>query len=131
MTAYIDPQQEFFSRVKQDIEALGYSVHDGFMPPDGTPYPFVYLGDMRQADTETKRELYGTVYFTIHVWSNNPKKRGTLSGMLLNCKTVCRKITHTANYAWMIRNVNQQIFPDTTTKAPLLHGVIEVEAVFS
>lgn len=131
MTLYNDPQQEIFARVKLDLKAMGYAVHDGFMPPDGTPYPFVYLGDCQQTDDANKSAVFGNVYFTIHVWSNNPKKRGTLSRILLDVKTACRKIEHTNNFAWAIRNVNQRIFPDNTTKTPLLHGVIEVEWKFS
>lgn len=39
---YIDPQQELFSKLKIELEALGYAVYDGFLPPEGTAYPFVY-----------------------------------------------------------------------------------------
>lgn len=106
-------------------------MYDGFLPPEDTPYPFVYLGDMRQIDSANKSAVFGIVYQTIHVWSNTPKNRGTVSQMLLDIKTVCRSIEHTANFAWMLRNVNQTIFPDNTTRTPLLHGVLEVEYKFS
>ena len=39
----LDPQQELFSNIKKEIESLGYDVYDGFLPPENTPYPFVYL----------------------------------------------------------------------------------------
>lgn len=127
----MDPQQELFTRLKLDIEALGYAVYDGFLPPDDTPYPFVYLGDFQQIDDANKSAVFGNVFSTIHVWSNEPRNRGTVSHMLLKIKTVCRKIEHTANFAWSVRNVTQRIIPDTTTKTPLLHGVLEVEFQFS
>lgn len=127
----MDPQQELFTRLKLDIEALGYAVYDGFLPPDDTPYPFVYLGDFQQIDDANKSAVFGNVFSTIHVWSNEPRNRGTVSQMLLKIKTVCRKIEHTANFAWSVRNVTQRIIPDTTTKTPLLHGVLEVEFQFS
>lgn len=41
----MDPQQELFTKLLTEIKALGYDVYDGFLPPDGTPYPFVYLAD--------------------------------------------------------------------------------------
>ena len=127
----IDPQQELFIELKTELEKLGYSVYDGFLPPDNTPYPFIYLGDMQQIDDTNKTAVFGNVYQTIHVWSNTPKNRGTVSKMLLDIKNVCRKIEHTDNFAWILRNVNQRIMPDNTTKTPLLHGVLEIEFKFS
>lgn len=127
----IDPQQELFTALKLGFEALGYSVYDGFLPPDGTPYPFVYLGDFQQSDNANKSAVFGSVNATIHVWSDTPKNRGTVSGMLLKIKQACRKIERTANFGWSVRGVNQQMFADTTTNTPLLHGVVEVEFIFS
>ena len=126
-----DPQQELFSRIKVDLEAEGYAVYDGALPPEDTPYPFVYLGDCRQIDDANKSAIFGNVYQTIHVWHNNTKQRGTVSQMLLTAKMVCYRIDHTANFAWSCLNVTQQIVPDDTTKTPLLHGVVEVEMKFS
>ena len=129
--AKIDPQQELFTQLKLGLEAKGYDVYDGFLPPDGTPYPFVYLGDFQQTDNANKSAVHGNVYATIHVWSDTPRQRGTLSDILLDIKTVCRKIEHTPNFAWALRNVTQRILPDNTTKTPLLHGVVEAEFYFS
>lgn len=127
----IDPQQELFTKLLTGIKALGYDVYDGFLPPDGTPYPFVYLGDSRQSDEANKSAVFGTVYQTIHLWSDTPKNRGTISRMMLDIKTMCRRIEHTDNFAWHLKNMNQRIIPDTTTKQPLLHGIIETEFKFS
>lgn len=127
----IDPQQELFTKIKLEIEALGYDVYDGVLPPEDTPYPFVYLGDCRQDDDTNKSAVFGNVYQTIHIWSNTPKNRGTVSSMMLAIKTVCRQIEHTDNFAWLLRNASQRLITDTTTKTPLLHGVLEVEYKFS
>lgn len=127
----MDPQQELFTELLLKIKEMGYDVYDGFLPPEGTPYPFVYLADVQQTDTANKTAVFGNVYPTIHVWSNNPKRRGEVSRILLDIKTACRKIEHTANFAWMLININQQILADNTTKQPLLHGVLEVGYKFS
>ncbi len=127
----IDPQQELFTALKLGIEAKGYAVYDGFLPPEGTKYPFVYLGDFQQIDDENKTAIFGDVYPVIHIWHNNPNQRGTMSEMLLNIKTVCRSIKHTANFAWNVRGLNQRILPDKSTKTPLMHGVIEPHFYFS
>lgn len=126
-----DPQQELFTRLKLDLEALGFSVYDGVLPPEKTPYPFVYLGDFRQIDDANKSAVFGTVYPTIHVWHDDPRQRGTVSMMLLEIKTACRMIDHTDNFAWAVREMNQHILSDNTTKTPLLHGVLEAGFSFS
>ena len=127
----MDAQQELFTAIKLALEAKGYAVYDGILPPENTPYPFVYLGDFRQQDTEHKNAVTGTVYPMIHVWHNKYNQRGTVSAMLLEIKTVCRTLTTTSNFAWMVRNVNSRIIADNTTKTPLLHGVVEADCIFS
>ena len=127
----IDPQQELFTQIKIKLEEKGYSVYDGALPPDNTPYPFIYLGDMQQIDTSNKSAVFGNVIQTIHVWSNTPKNRGTVSAILLDIKKTCRRIEKTNNFSWFVLNINQQIFSDNTTATPLLHGVLEIEFKFS
>ena len=127
----MDPQQELFTELLMQLKNIGYDVYDTFLPPEDTPYPFLYLADSQQIDNRNKTTVFGNVYQTIHVWHNNPKQRGTVSKMLLDVKKVCYQLEHTASFAWMIRNVDQRILPDNTTKTPLLHGLLEVEFSFS
>ena len=127
----MDAQQELFTAFKLALEAKGYAVYDGALPPDNTPYPFIYLGEFRQTDTEHKNAVTGFVYPMIHVWHNNWDQRGTVSKMLLDIKTIARTLERTANFVWLVRNVNSRILADNTTKTPLLHGVVEAECVFS
>ena len=127
----MDPQQELFIELLSRIKELGYDVYDGALPPDNTPYPFVYLGDNQLVDDNgNKSAIWGNVFQTIHVWSNKPYERGNLSSMLLAIKQVCRKAQKTTHFNWSVRNINQQILPDNTTKQPLLHGVLNVEFAF-
>jgi len=127
----MDPQQELFTKLKLMIEALGYDVYDGALPPDDTPYPFVYLGESQLTDDANKTAVFGNVTQTIHVWSNDPKKRGTVSAAMLVIKQKARVLEHTGNFAWSLRDVNQRILPDNTTKQPLLHGILELGFYFS
>ena len=127
----MDAQQELFTTIKLALEEKGYAVFDGALPPEGTAYPFIYLGEFRQTDREHKNATTGTVFPMIHVWHNSPKQRGTVSAMLSDIKAVCRGLATTANYSWFVRNVNARLMADNTTKAPLLHGIVEAECVFS
>ena len=126
-----DPQQELFTKLLLTLRQGPYDVYDGALPPDGTPYPFVYLGDVQQIDQELKNSMLGNVHATIHVWHSTPKQRGTVSSMLLYIKALCSTLEHTDNFAWFVKGFNQNILTDTTTKTPLLHGILEVEFRFS
>lgn len=127
----MDPQQELFAELLQKIKEWGYDVYDGALPPEDTPYPFVYLADSQQIDDANKTAIFGSVYQTIHVWHNNTKQRGTVSAMLLAIKDICRKVEHTKNFAWYVASVDQRILTDDTTKTPLLHGILDIEFRFS
>lgn len=105
-------------------------VYDGALPPDGTPYPFVYLGDSQQIDELTKGYAIGTVYQTVNVWGTF-EKRGAVSRLLLEIKNVCRELNQTKNFRWFCRGVDQRISPDDTTSEPLMHGVLDVTFQFS
>ena len=127
----MNPQQELFTFIRVRIEAMGYDVYDGFLPPEGTPYPFVYLGETAQTDEANKSKINGRVSAVMHVWSDTPRKRGTLSQILLDIKRMCYSDIKTPNHAFSARSVEERILPDTTTKTPLLHGIITAQFYFS
>lgn len=127
----MDPQQELFTELITKLKEIGYDVYDGVLPPEDTPYPFIYLADSQQIDDTNKTAVFGNVYQTIHVWHNDPKQRGTVSAILLAVKDVCRKVRHTKNFSWYVTNIDQRILADDTTKQPLMHGVLDVNFRFS
>ena len=106
-------------------------MYDGTLPPEGTPYPFIYLGDFRQSDLQYKNAVNGFVYPKIHIWHDDPRQRGTVSAMLLDVKRVIYQTTKTKGFSWLVQSVNAQIIPDNTTKTPLLHGVVDAGLKFS
>ena len=76
----MDPQQELFSALFLELKKqYPDSVYDTFLPPEGTPYPFVYLADSDLNDRANKTAVFGTASQTIHVWHDNPRQRGTVS----------------------------------------------------
>lgn len=131
----MDPQQELFSALRKALaEEFGEgNIYDSVMPPENTPYPFVYLADAIQTDMDLKGAVIGEVSITVHVWHDDPKSRGTVSDMMLRIKRRARTIEKTKDRAWMIRNnlTSQRIIADTTTKAPLLHGIVSLNYYFS
>lgn len=129
----IDPQQELFTALLVALrEHFGEAnVFDGALPPQGTPYPFVYLADSQLIDQNLKNAVFGTLNQTIHVYGNDPKKRGTVSSWLLQIKQICRGLENTTNFGWMVTGVDQQILPDDTTTEPLIHGHLQITFKFS
>lgn len=101
------------------------------MPPEDTEYPFIYLADNQQIDDRYKNAVIGNVFQKIHVWHNNPNQRGSVSTILLDIKKICYSIEHTERYKWDLKNTDQRILSDDTTKQPLLHGVLSLEYKFS
>lgn len=129
----MDAQQELFIALKLGLENKGYAVYDSILPPDGTPYPFIYLGQNWQNDEGNKSAIFGYVRQIVHVWHNDTMKRGTVSKMLSDIKEVARSIERTENFSWTIQNssTEQQILPDNSTKPPLLHGYLSLRWHFS
>ena len=128
----MDPQQELFSYLLVELKKqYPDKVFDGVLPPEDTPYPFIYIGNSQLVDDANKSVVFGNVYQSVHVFHDNPKQRGTVSKMLLDIKNVSRILERTTNFAWSLRNVDQQIIPDTSTGIPLLHGVLSLEFKFN
>ncbi len=128
----MDAQQELFStllvQLKEQFKEKGVGVYDGFLPQEGTTYPFVYLADSQFVDSyDNKTMIRGRVYQTINVWHNSCRERGTISDLLQQIKDISRRIQNTKNYCWRIRHIEQRILSDNTTSEPLMHGVLELE----
>ena len=119
----MDPQQELFTALLVALRGKGYDVYDGFLPPEGTPYPFIYMADAQELDASTKNAIH----------HNNVRERGTVSAIMLDIKHTARTLASTQGYEWFqpTNSVNQRILPDNTTAQPLLHGILELTFRFS
>lgn len=127
---HYDPQQELFTALKLGIEAKGYAVYDDGLPGEDAKYPFVYLGETRQADIGTKTAIMGNVFQHIQIW-HTKKNRGTLSQITLDVKNVCRALAKTSNFVWKVTGVSGTIRSDKTTAIPLLFSDLNVKFYFS
>lgn len=129
----MDAQQEIFSEMLVRLRDLHYDVYDGKLPPDDVAYPFIYMSDAHQVDIGTKGTLTGQVTLTFDVYHDKYHQRGTVSQILSVIKTVARSIEKTDTHGWYVpaQGVETRIMPDTTTRTPLLHGVLFVTFRFS
>lgn len=128
----MDAQQELFTvllaKLKATYKDTDIGVYDTVLPDLDTPYPFVYLADSQLVDDYgNKSMVFGTITQTIDVWSDNPKKRGTLSAIMNEVKVLCRALTATSNYYFTVTNISQRITADTTTGTTLMRGTLDID----
>ena len=122
----MDPQQKLFSYLLMTLRESGYTVYDGTLPGpnQSVEYPFIYLGENQMMDDIKKQEVRGRVYQTIHVYHNDLRKRGTVSAILNEIKTMCRALENASG--WLLTECTTHMLPDTTTDMPLIHGIVDV-----
>lgn len=125
----MSPQQELFGAFRVELEkALPGRVFDGDLPPEGTPYPFVFVGNTQDSESfYIKGAFFGRVTIAIHVWTNNVRARGDLSSVLFAIRRLGHQIEATKNYGWCMSGADENILPDNTTSEPLMHGIINFE----
>jgi hypothetical protein len=128
----MDAQQELFTALLTQLKAMykdeTVGVYDTVLPDLDTPYPFVYLADSQLVDDYgNKSMIFGTITQTIDVWSDNPKKRGTLSAIMNEVKLLCRALTTSPNYYFTVTNISQRITSDTTTGTTLMRGTLDID----
>ena len=128
----MDPQQAAFTYVRSvAMQLFGENkVYDGFLPPEDTPYPFIYIGEAMQSDRVLKGAVIGTVSITAHVWSNNPRARGQVSEMMRQVKSKLYENTEDYENTCFV-SASSRVLADNSTANPLLHGVLELQFYFS
>ena len=77
----MDSQQELFSallvQLKKELKSKEVSVYDTFLPCEGTPYPYVYIGSSQLVDDYgNKTMILGNITQVVDVWHNNRRNRG-------------------------------------------------------
>lgn len=135
----MDPQQELFTKalvaIRERGRELGFKVYDGFLPPRGTAYPFVYLEDTGQDDKQTKGPIIGTVNLKVSVWHDKPTRRGDLSSVMETVKDAVRRLP-SGTFRFDCAGIKTRIIaepPGGTERGAkaLLHGVIDAKFRFS
>lgn len=124
------PDQELYDEVYKICQFLRYNVFT-YLPPDKTPYPFVYIGESQELPQATKSVLVGTIQLNIHIYGLHTKRKqvSDMKGAIL---WELRKLRQSKNFNWKISNnqTQPQMLQDTTTNTALWHCVIPLEMRF-
>lgn len=124
-------QIAMYSEILKALEQTGIAVYDGRMPLEDEPYPFIYLGEATVMEGSMKTGRSGQYTQSIHVWHNRFNRRGDLARIMEEIIQQCARILAAGTYGIMLRSHSIRILADTTTKTPLLHGVIELNYSYS
>lgn len=122
----MNPGQELFGALLVALrKAYPGMVYDSFLPPEETPYPFIYLnGTYEIEDFRMKGAYFGQTSISIDVWHNDPTQRGTVDSLLFAVRQICRRIDQTKTYSWCLSSCTLEYLPDTTTSQPLYRGIL-------
>lgn len=125
------PQQEIFTLCMMvAMEVFGRENVYDYLPGD-VNYPFAFIGEQINTDIPNKQYIFGEVEQTIHVYTNNHRKRGDFSKLINEFRYEIRKKEKTPSFFVSIKRIDSQIVPDNSTATPLLHAVISVTFNFN
>lgn len=124
-------QQEYFMALKQALIDAGYSVYDNQLPPNNTPYPFVYLAGSWQNPQDIKAGDIGMLTQIVQVWGT-ANQRGTLSSIASNILAIAKTVQG-EHYSYTVRlnETEQQILDDNTTSTPLMQAYTSLRVSYS
>lgn len=103
----------------------GYKTVD-YLPPKGFSYPFVFIGETFNQESQTKSGIYHDIQQRIHVY-HTIKNRRDLTNMVETLKKECHSLKRTDTFFINCKRAQSQIIPDNTDTEPLLHAIIELE----
>lgn len=126
------PQQEYFMALRQALKDKGYDVYDNQLPPNNTPYPFIYLAGSWLNPTDVKAGVLGSITQIVQVWGT-ANMRGTIDTLSGEVLKIANAIERTEHYAYQVRlnETEQQILNDNTTTTPLMQGYTSLKVAYS
>lgn len=125
-------QQEFFMALRSALKKQGYAVYDSVLPPDNTPYPFIYLAGSWTNPQDIKKGDLGLIRQIVQVWGT-AQMRGTIDSLNEAVLNTAKSIKTTDHYAFKVRlnETEQQILNDDTTNTPLMQGYNSLRVSYS
>jgi len=111
------------------VEDHGWPVFEHLPPEEGTPYPFVMIGEIDNTTTGDKSVLGGVVNLTIDVWGHQ-EDRPMVSKIANGIMRASLGTWHTPSYQFTgYKNAQQvQVSIDTgTTSSVYVRGQVNIE----
>lgn len=119
----MNPEQQIFTDIRMLMVGIFGSdkVYD-YNPPEGTPYPFVRVGEVfKQNRRLHKQNLDGDMQVSLHFWHDNSRQRGTFTQMMHDAE-----VSLIEQFGVRGEDINTRVMDDNTTSVTLLHGILEI-----
>ncbi len=125
----MNPGMELFGALLVALQsAYTDRVFDTFLPPEQTPYPFIFLNDPYEIeDFRMKGSYFGQTSISIDVWHNDPTQRGTVDSLLFSVRQIARALDRNRLYSLCLSSCSLEYLPDRTTDQPLYRGILSLE----
>ena len=119
----MNPEQRIFTEIRQVmVNLFGQDKVYDYNPPEGTPYPFVRVGEaLKQNRRIHKQDLAGDIQVSLHFWHDNARQRGTFTNMMHDAE-----VALIGEYGVRGEDINSRVIEDDTTAITLLHGILEI-----
>ena len=126
-----DPRQDIYDTIYGVLgNVIPGAVYD-FIPPKGTPYPFIRIGYYQGDDTPNKTHIFGDYFQMIHFWWPKDDRIGLTNAMLLT-KSDLRALKSTPGGFQLSKiDIREQVLPDIDDTIELLHGVLTLTINFN
>ena len=123
------PDQQIHDELIKRSNVLGLTAYP-FLPPDGTPYPFMVVSYTQIVPQPTKSYLVGAVSAQVDVWGkiDDRKLVSDWIGKLMTEFSTIKQINRTR---WsMDLSSPTQIIKDNSTQEMLYHGILDLKFKF-
>lgn len=124
------PQQDFYSvLVGAAGEVFGPDRVFDYPPGHEAAYPYLYIGESWSDDTYNKSVVGARVTVRVHYFSDDLYTRGEQDARIRTYIDRVRGVDHTAHFFVAHRGCRLSYLTDQSTGVPLLHGVMEFNAI--
>lgn len=121
------PKHIIWLEIKAISERLGYDTYD-YLPGEEAAYPFVFIGEQfKQSNADSKESRENATQVTVHVYHDDPSQRGTLTSMMEQIEMRVWPLKNINGLPVDVEGTDDQVIPDNTTGADLMHGILEID----
>lgn len=125
------PDQIIFDYIYRIGQELNYTPYL-FNPPQGTPYPYIQMGQVQIVPRATKSFLIGTAYAVLDIWGNQYDRK-KVSDIATNIFELAGRSGKTKENLQISLDQNAsgiEIMIDTSTNDPLWRGRVTLSFNF-
>lgn len=121
------PDQALYDALFKICIGLKYKTYD-FLPPEGTGYPFVVVGNTEILPFSTKSYAIGRIAARVDVWASykSRKQASDMMNKIVYKASTIKHLQDNIKCSLRINDTNIRLLQDNSTNDNLWHGIIEL-----